>query len=71
MLHKLWRGPPGRAPWSVADALVGHSRITMRLIWLSEERVQGDPRGPGGPPYWLVAKRRYSQPQTGPGRSAR
>jgi hypothetical protein len=21
------------------------------LIWLGEERVQGDPRGPGGPPY--------------------
>jgi len=24
------------------------------LIWLGEERVRGDPRGPGGPPYSLV-----------------
>ena len=23
----------------------------MGLIWLGEERVQGDPHGPGGPPY--------------------
>jgi hypothetical protein len=23
----------------------------MGLIWLGEERVQGDLRGPGGPPY--------------------
>ena len=21
-------------------------------MWLGEERVQGDPRGPGGPPYY-------------------
>src|ERR1700722_11973127 len=31
----------GRTPWSAADALVG---------LLKKERVQGDPRGPGGPP---------------------
>jgi hypothetical protein len=24
----------------------------MKLILLGEERVQGDPRGPGGPPYF-------------------
>jgi hypothetical protein len=27
----------------------GLSGIAFWLIWLSEERVQGDPRGPGGP----------------------
>ena len=26
----------------------------MRLIWLGEERGQGAPRGPGGPPYFGV-----------------
>jgi hypothetical protein len=26
----------------------------MGLIWLAKERVQGDPRGPGGPPYLLL-----------------
>ncbi len=35
----------GRTPWSAADPLVGLSRIAS--IWLVEERVQGDPRGPG------------------------
>jgi hypothetical protein len=24
----------------------------MGLMWLGEERVQGDPRGPAGPPYF-------------------
>ena len=37
----------GRTPWSAADALVG-LLIKMRS---PEERVQGDPRGPGGPPH--------------------
>jgi hypothetical protein len=37
----LVRGrPPGRP-------LLGY----MRLIWWGKERVQGDPLGPGGPPY--------------------
>ena len=22
------------------------------VMWLVEERIQGDPRGPGGPPYF-------------------
>jgi hypothetical protein len=58
----LWGGPPGprptppsarfwlrlgcsvgRSPWTAADALVG--------LLGAEERVQGDPRGPGGPPH--------------------
>src|ERR1022692_1107527 len=34
----------GQTPWSAADALVG-------LLRWREMRVQGDPRGPGGPPY--------------------
>ena len=33
----------GRTPWSAADALVGFLGL--------DERVQGDPRGPGGPPH--------------------
>jgi ADP-heptose:LPS heptosyltransferase len=39
----------GRTPWSAADALVG----LVRKSTTSEERVQGDPRGPGGPPHLL------------------
>ena len=27
-------------------------RVIAGLLWLGEERVQGDPRGPGGPPYY-------------------
>jgi hypothetical protein len=38
MLDELEWGV-GQTPWSAADALVG-------LL-----RVQGDPRGPGGPPH--------------------
>src|ERR1019366_7155571 len=34
----------GRSPWTAADAPVG-MRALFRL------RVQGDPRGPGGPPH--------------------
>jgi len=29
----------------------GLAGIGIGLIWQGEERVQGDPRGPGGPPY--------------------
>jgi hypothetical protein len=44
----------GRTPWSAADAPVG---LGMKLTE-SEERVQGDPRGPGGPPHEASAKER-------------
>jgi hypothetical protein len=37
-------------PWSAA-ASRSASLDRMGLIWLGEERVQGDLRGPGGPPY--------------------
>jgi hypothetical protein len=37
----------GRTPWSAADAHVG-LLVRVCLIPLAEERVQGDPRGPGG-----------------------
>ena len=37
----------GRTPWSAADALVGLPRTRKRLVSLGQERVQGDPRGPG------------------------
>ena len=39
----------GRTPWSAADALVGLLVFSLDL----EVRVQGDPRGPGGPPHLL------------------
>ena len=38
-LHSL----VGRSPWTAADALVG---------LFDEERVQGDPRRPGGLPHY-------------------
>ena len=43
----------GRTPWSAADALVGLLAASLRrsLLSASPQRVQGDPRGPGGPPY--------------------
>jgi len=41
----LARGRPPRSAF----------RTCMRLIWLGEERGQGAPRGPGGPPYFGVA----------------
>jgi hypothetical protein len=37
----------GQTPWSAADALVGLSEVGT----VSTERVQGDPRRPGGLPY--------------------
>jgi len=40
----------GWTPWSAADPPVGLSGLLMKRILLGEERVQGDPRGPGGPP---------------------
>jgi hypothetical protein len=40
----------GRTPWSAADALAGLCRLGETGV-IVEERVQGDPRGPGGPPY--------------------
>ncbi len=40
----------GRTPWSAADAHVG----LLESCSVAEERVQGDPRGPGGPPHWSL-----------------
>ncbi len=40
----------GRTPWSAADALVGLLRMGGDAF-APEQRVQGDPRGPGGPPH--------------------
>src|SRR5580658_970346 len=49
-LQKLWGGP-----WSADDALVGLSRPSRDRFHKCQERVQGDPRGPGtrakGPPH--------------------
>src|ERR1019366_4095959 len=41
----------GRTPWSAADALVGLPASCKMLISSFRLRVQGDPRGPGGPPH--------------------
>jgi len=40
-LHKMWGGPPGPRP------------APRPAFSSNEQRVQGDPRGPGGPPYSL------------------
>ena len=40
----------GRTPWSAADAPVGLLGIDEADL-AGEQRVQGDPRGPGGPPH--------------------
>jgi len=46
----MWGGPPvrGRRPRRLLADRIG-------LIWLCKERVQGDPRGPGGPPHNLCS----------------
>ena len=43
----------GRTPWSAADAHVGLLPLMQERDSSGEERVQGDPRGPGGPPHRL------------------
>jgi hypothetical protein len=40
----------GRTPWSAAGPLAGPLRVDD-FDFVSEERVQGDPRRPGGPPH--------------------
>jgi hypothetical protein len=40
----------GRTPWSAADALVGLAG-SDEAEFVDDERVRGDPRGPGGPPH--------------------
>jgi hypothetical protein len=40
----------GRSPWTAADALVGSLRL-YGSHFVTEERVQGDPRRPGGLPH--------------------
>src|SRR5258708_35937118 len=47
-LHELWDGPPGPRP-RPTSAFSGWDEIDL----LGKERVQGDPRGPGGPPHNL------------------
>src|ERR1035441_8511026 len=42
---ELWGGPPGPRPAPWPAWCVSHG------LDLKEERVQGDPRGPGGPPH--------------------
>ena len=40
----------GRSPWTAADAFVGSLGFD-EAHFVTEERVQGDPRRPGGPPH--------------------
>jgi hypothetical protein len=49
-LHSWWGGPPGGPPWSAADAHVGLLGLD-ESDFTGEERVQGDPRRPGGLPH--------------------
>ena len=39
-----------RSPWTAADALVGSLGLD-EFHFVTEERVQGDPRRPGGLPH--------------------
>jgi len=57
LVHGVGR-TPGRTPWSAANALVG-LLVRISMISLAEERVQGDPRGPGGPPHFLSDKSQH------------
>src|ERR1017187_10026768 len=50
----------GRTPWSAADAPVGLLALCMVLISLAQQRDEGVPRGPGGPPHHLPSQRRRS-----------
>jgi hypothetical protein len=43
-------GLVGRSPWTAADANVGSPRLDDPYF-ATEERVLGDPGGPGGPPH--------------------
>src|SRR5580658_4768492 len=56
----------GRTPWSAADPPVGLSGIASG----DEERVQGDPRGPGGPARTRGTRADQGDPR-GPGGPAR
>ena len=58
----------GRTPGSAADALVGSSGLDD-AEFVDEERVRGDPRGPGGPPHnfsrkikWHYARIKVTEP---------
>jgi hypothetical protein len=42
----------GRTPWSAAGPLAGNASMIHEAAPIDEERVQGDPCGPGGPPYF-------------------
>src|SRR5450631_2135678 len=46
-----WGGPPGPGVPSGDDAPVGLCAPCVVPMWLFQQRVQGDPRGPGGPPH--------------------
>src|ERR1019366_7305042 len=56
----------GRSPWTAADALVGLSPLSKALV-RTKERVQGDPRKPGGLPheFWHYTLVRAASPLLG------
>src|SRR5216683_2874670 len=67
MLHKPWGGPPGPRPTPSSALARWHHPDSI-----GEERVQGDPRGPGGPPHNLcsipnVGKTKWHWAQAGSG----
>ena len=43
----------GRSPWTAADALVGSLGFD-EAYFVTQERVQGDPRRPGGLPHHCI-----------------
>jgi len=55
-LHILWGGPPGPQP-----APRPACRRPDPVDFVGQERVQGDPRGPGGPPHNLRRLYRFTK----------
>jgi hypothetical protein len=49
-----------RTPWSAADALVGFPDLDS-ADFVADERVQGDPRGPGGPPHEFTKTQNFGK----------
>ncbi len=50
----------GRTPWSAADALVGFPHLDS-ADFVADGRVQGDPRGPGGPPHEFTKTQNFGK----------
>src|SRR5258708_4261743 len=49
--HKSWGGPPGPRPTPSSARSRWAEIVFIGAERVATERVQGDPRGPGGPPH--------------------